>query len=320
MGATAFILKKLVSRFLFPLPFSLGLATLGLILLWFTRRQRAGKVFVTLGVLLLLLFSSEAVGEMLISPLEGRYPPYGSHDHVPLPENEIQYVVVLAGGIPSVAGYPITRQVDGGAMARLVEGVRILRRCPNSKLVLSGGRGADPHLNPATLTNLLFVKLLGVDESRVIVCNLSQDTDDEARNLAGIIGQAPMVLVTSASHMPRALALFESYGMHPIPAPTDYRTGLVRVFLVESIFPNADALYNSERAIYEYLGMLWLKLLGLLRQIQAERAGFEPARLIAYTISNRAHSTGLCDLSKSHYTTRPRLHQIVSAPGLSLAP
>ena len=36
----------------------------------------------------------------------------------------------------------------------------------------------------------------------------------------------------------------------------------------------------------------------------AERAGFEPARLIAYTISNRAHSTGLCDLSgyQKHYT------------------
>jgi hypothetical protein len=30
----------------------------------------------------------------------------------------------------------------------------------------------------------------------------------------------------------------------------------------------------------------------------AERAGFEPARLIAYTISGRAHSTKLCDLSK----------------------
>jgi len=257
-----FIFKKLVSRFLFPLPLSLGLSLLGLALLWFTRRQKAGKVLVTLSVVLLLLLSSGAVSDMLIAPLEARHPPYGLNGEFRVPESEVRYVVVLAGGFPSVPGYPITRQVDGGGMARLVEGVRIHQRCPNSTLILSGGRGIDPNTDPSTLTNLLFVKLLGADESRVVVSNISQDTEDEARNLAGLVGQAPMVLVTSASHMPRALALFESYGMRPIPAPTDYRTGLVEIFTVESIFPNADALYNSERAVYEYLGTLWNRLRG----------------------------------------------------------
>jgi len=259
-----FILKKLVSRLLFPLPLGLGLAILGLILLWFTRRQKAGKVLVTLGVLLMFMLSTGFLSENLIAPLEARYPPYGLNDRYAIAEDQIRYVVVLAGGIPAIPGYPITRQVDGGSMARLVEGVRVHQRCPNSTLVLSGGRGADPNLDPASMTNMLLVNLLGVDESRVLVRNMSQDTEEEARNLAEIIGQAPMVLVTSASHMPRALSIFEAQGMHPIPAPTDYRTGLVRMFYVESLYPNADALWNSERAIYEYIGMLWLKLKALL--------------------------------------------------------
>jgi uncharacterized SAM-binding protein YcdF (DUF218 family) len=260
-----FILKKLVSRLLFPLPFSLGLAVVGLGLLWFTRRQRAGKVLVTLGVLLLLLLSTGAVSGQLIAPLEARHPPYGLHDTYPVPESEVRYVVVLAGGYPAVEGYPITRQADGGGMARLVEGVRVYRRCPNSTLILSGGRGADPNLDPGTLTNMLFVKLLGVDEARVVVRNVSRDTEDEARNLAEIIGTAPMVLVATAAHMPRALAIFEAQGMRAIAAPTDYRTGLVHVFIVESLYPNADALYNSERAIYEALGTLWLKVSSALQ-------------------------------------------------------
>ena len=256
----SFVLKKLVSRLFFPLPFSLGLAALGLILLWFTRRQKAGKVLVTLGVLLMFASSTGLISGRLIAPLEARYAPYGAQGQYPIPEGEIRYVVVLAGGAPAHPGYPITRQIDGNSMARLVEGVRVYRRCPNSTLVLSGGRGADPAANPGTLTNVLFVKLLGVDESRVSVRNTSQDTEDEARNLAELIGQEPMVLVTSASHMPRAMALFEQAGMRPIPAPSDYRTGLDYVFVVESIYPNADALYNSERAVYEYIGTLWLRL------------------------------------------------------------
>jgi uncharacterized SAM-binding protein YcdF (DUF218 family) len=255
-----FILKKLVSRLLFPLPFSLGLSILGLVLLWFTRRQKAGKVLATLGVLLMFLFSTGFVSHELIAPLEAHHAPYGLHGQYSIPEQEVRYIVVLAGGVPAVVGYPITRQVGGDAMARLVEGVRIYQRCPNSILVLSGGRGADPNLDPDMMTNVLFVRLLGVDDARLVVRNISQDTEEEARNLAGIIGQAPMVLVTSASHMPRAMTIFEQQGMHPIPAPTDYRTGLVDIFIVESLYPNADAMYNSERAIYEYIGTLWLKL------------------------------------------------------------
>jgi uncharacterized SAM-binding protein YcdF (DUF218 family) len=252
-----FVLKKIVSRLAFPVPLSLELIVLGLILLWFTRRQRAGKVLVTVGVLLLLALGSGIVSTGLLAPLENRYPPYGLNGQYAVPESDIRYVVVLAGAWPSVEGYPITRQIGGDAWARLVEGVRVFQRCPNSTLVLLGGRGVDAKLDPNTFTNMIFVRFLGVDPARVVALNVGQDTESEARAVAPLVGSSPMVLVTSASHMPRAMGIYRKCGMSPVPAPTGYATALVNVWVPEAMFPSSDSLMASERAIYEYLGMLW---------------------------------------------------------------
>jgi uncharacterized SAM-binding protein YcdF (DUF218 family) len=257
-----FVLKKAVSRLLFPLPLTLIIAGAGLLLLWFTERQRAGRILVTLGLVLLLLLSSEAVSTLLISPLEDAHPPYGPEQAETVDEQEIAYVVVLAGGIDYLPEYPITRQVGAGSMARLVEAVRVHRRCPKAKLVLSGGLYADPETPDDMLTNYRFVRFLGVDEQDIVVRNVSRDTAEEARNLQPILEGEPFFLVTSASHMPRAVQLFRAQGLRPIPAPTDYRTGLLHFISAESFYPSSGSLAKSERAIYEYLGMLWARFRG----------------------------------------------------------
>lgn len=236
---------------------------IGLVLLWFTRRQRAGKVCVTLGAVLLFAFSSSAVAQPLIDSLERQQPAYGLQGQFALPEEQIRYVVVLAGGVPAAEGYPVTRQVGAHSLARLVEAARVVQRCPNSRLVLSGGYGVSADTNPRTLTNYQCATLLGVPEERIITVNTSWDTEQEAANLRPLLGADPFVLVTEASHMPRAVALFEAQGLKPIPAPTDYRTGLVFILTPEAVFPNAESLSQTERAVYEYIGMLWNRLRGL---------------------------------------------------------
>ncbi len=70
-----FLMKKIVSRFLFPVPLSLEFLMVGLFLLWFTRRQRAGKVLVTCGAMLLVGLSNTFISNALLRPLERRYPP-----------------------------------------------------------------------------------------------------------------------------------------------------------------------------------------------------------------------------------------------------
>ena len=56
--------------------------------------------------------------------------------------------------------------------------------------------------------------------------------------------------------MPRSMAMFKKAGTHPIAAPTDFQA-VWEPLMVTDFFPQASALMNTERAFYEYLGLLW---------------------------------------------------------------
>ena len=90
----------------------------------------------------------------------------------------------------------------------------------------------------------------------------SNDTESEAHLVASIVGNQPFILVTEASHMPRALALFKKQGTHPIADPTDFRTSHVQATEPQDLFPDAEELRVSQRAVYEYLGLAWGKSRG----------------------------------------------------------
>jgi uncharacterized SAM-binding protein YcdF (DUF218 family) len=72
-----------------------------------------------------------------------------------------------------------------------------------------------------------------------------------------LIGDEPFILVTSATHMPRAMMLFESLGLNPIPAPTNfYKTESNSFFIA----PEVESFNISRIAIHEYIGILWSKI------------------------------------------------------------
>ncbi|WP_139113609.1 YdcF family protein, partial [Acidithiobacillus thiooxidans] len=67
-------------------------------------------------------------------------------------------------------------------------------------------------------------------------------------------------LVTSALHMPRAVAWFRLSHLEVIPVPTDYRLNQVRELKLDSWLPRAIFMEISSEACHEYLGLLWLWL------------------------------------------------------------
>jgi hypothetical protein len=69
------VLIKIVSRILFPVPSCLEVLLVGLLLLWVTRRQKMGKTLVALGAVLLFPFNSQPVSSLLLGPLDEGYPP-----------------------------------------------------------------------------------------------------------------------------------------------------------------------------------------------------------------------------------------------------
>jgi uncharacterized SAM-binding protein YcdF (DUF218 family) len=88
----------------------------------------------------------------------------------------------------------------------------------------------------------------------------SRDTAEQARLLAPLLSRDPFILVTSANHLRRSVALFRAQGLDPIPQPAGYLGRGRGPYGLGRFFPNAYGLVRTERAWHEYLGLAWLWL------------------------------------------------------------
>lgn len=257
-----FLFKKIISPFFLPIPLCLTISFVGLFLILFTKRQKAGKFLVSVGLCTLAILSYNPIPNYFIARLERQHHLYTSgipvegavQEHHPA-----EYVVVLAGGIGYDSKMPITSLLSDLTLIRVIEGVLIYRENPGSKLVLSGGSGSESYPEAIGMADL--AKAIGVDENDIVVESDSRDTKDQARLIKTIVGDKSFILVTSAYHMPRSMALFKKLGMKPIPAPADYLVTKGKIG-INSFFPGSGALRKSEIAVHEYLGMVWAKLRG----------------------------------------------------------
>ncbi|HLM55646.1 MAG TPA: ElyC/SanA/YdcF family protein [Pyrinomonadaceae bacterium] len=251
-----FLLKKIIGPLLFPLPVCLLMMAAGLVLLWFTRRQRAGKSLVTAGFVLLALFSYSGVSGRLVRTLERSYTPLAA---VPA-DAGVKWVVVLGGGTSFDEGLPVAERVSEGSRARLVAGLALWRQIPGARLVLSGGSVYGSGSDAESMTAL--ASTLGVAGEGVVLDAESPDTESQARNLKRVVGGDPFILVTSASHMHRSVLMFRKEGMEPIPAPTHFVAQDNRGWSPSDFYPTVGALRSAETAAYEYLGLAWAGLRG----------------------------------------------------------
>jgi len=247
-------MKKIIAPLFYPLSLCLGFLFAGMFLLWFTRKQRAGKIMVCLGIVLLVLFSYALLPDIALKSLEYRYAPLVDVSRF----SDIKWVVVLGGGHCSDSKLPVTSQLSESSLSRLVEGVRVHRLLPESRLILSGGAVFDPVSEAEVMARA--AEIMGVEGDKIILEEFSRDTGDQARLIYEMIGNERFILVTSASHMPRSMVLFRKSGMQPIPAPTDYRVKKRQRLSPGVFFPNAGSLRKMEMVFHEYLGLCWIRL------------------------------------------------------------
>jgi len=225
-------------------------------MLWFTRRQKAGKIVVCLGIVLLMLFSYTPFSDISLRLLEYKYTPLTDLHQF----SDIKWVVVLGGGHNSDQKFPVTSQISKSSLSRLVEGIRLHKLLPESSLVLSGGAVFDPVPEAKVMAGV--AEIMGIGDDNLIIEERSKDTKDQAQLIHEIVGNERFILVTSALHMPRSMALFQKLGMQPVPAPTDYLVKKKQGINPGIFFPNADSLQKMERVFHEYLGLTWARLRG----------------------------------------------------------
>jgi len=245
-----FFLKKLLQAVFFPPTLFFGLSLLAVLLM--RRRRKAGMRLLGGTLLVFMLFCLRPVADLLLGPLERGYPGLES---VP---SGVTHVVVLGAGIRDpLAPLPGTDLLGLTSLSRLVEGVRLWSRMEGGRLLLSGGNWKKGSQEPSpALVMKRAALLLGVPEDRLIVDSDSRDTGEQARRLVDMLGGEPFVLVTSASHMPRAVRQFRRNGTNPIPAPCDFRTAH-RGYRWFDLFPSPLNLQDSCLAVKEYAGLLW---------------------------------------------------------------
>jgi uncharacterized SAM-binding protein YcdF (DUF218 family) len=144
---------------------------LGLYLLWFTTKQKTGKILVSAGLIILTLFSCSVIANKLLRPLEKKYDSFemkGSSSVSKIEdESAIKYVVVLGGGHTSDPELPLISQIGRNSLVRLMEGIRIYRKYPGVKLILSGGRVFDPVPEADTMARVAME--IGVPENDIIL-------------------------------------------------------------------------------------------------------------------------------------------------------
>ncbi len=244
-----FELKKAVASLAMPLPSLLIIGFIGLLLIMFTQKHKSGVLFVFLSLSGIFLISFQPVSSRLLLPMEREYTAF-------LPVDEtIDYVMVLGSGHVVDDQLPPTSELSRTALMRLSEGIRIARMYPGSKLILSGYAGGTDSSHARMMARVALA--LGVAKPDIVLLENAKDTWEEARQVATFIDQKKLVLVTSASHMKRALSEFHSAGLDPIPAPTNYLAQSEIKQPWEKYAPRARYLEQTEAYWYEQLGLWW---------------------------------------------------------------
>lgn len=248
-------LAKLVGFLLEPLNLLVVLTLAGAVLA--PVRLRLAAVPWGAAGLLLVLVTATPLPEWSLRVLEDRFPPR----HVAV---EAVGGAVVLGGATGSATLAAARDTYllGDAAERLTAAAGLARRHPELPVVVAGFSAAVWHRgwSEAEMTRRLMAEL-GLPPDRFLYEERSRTTFENARYTAARIAtDRPWLLVTSAFHMPRAVASFRAAGVEVVPYPVDWRAPRVDW---RALRPNATARFDWARlALKEWVGLVVYRLLG----------------------------------------------------------
>jgi uncharacterized SAM-binding protein YcdF (DUF218 family) len=184
--------------------------------------------------------------------------------YAPIDRSAKADVAILLGGM--INGTTVDGEPSLGAGAdRALHAARLYRAGQVRYILISAGNLPWQMRVPEAEQAAYLLKEWGVPSEALIIERQSRNTYENAARSKPIwnaYGFHSGLLVTSASHMPRALAVFRHAGFNVEPAPADFHTepileGGPLVFL-----PAAGALAASSLALTEWLGLLVYRLRG----------------------------------------------------------
>ena len=227
----------------------LGILMLVFSILSLKRRRTFYQRGIFILVVVFWITSTRPGAWILMKPLENQYETLESLAD----SDQDAYIIVLGGGCTN-HGHTDYEKLSEASLRRIAEAIRIGQIYPKTHIVVSGTswRGiCDVADYAAVILKNYFPK------ERIHIQYESRDTRQEAEMFKLQFGtQKPVVLVTSAYHMPRAVRNFRKLGIRVIPAPTDFRIKSGK-FWVSDLLPSSENLRISEIALHEFLGIIY---------------------------------------------------------------
>ncbi|HJT19082.1 MAG TPA: YdcF family protein [Nitrospira sp.] len=203
-----FALYKLAKYFLYPLTWVILLVVLTVWLVFLPQnatRLRWTRITASASLIVLLLVSNPFLSNQLIGTLEGWYPSVPPAS--PRPHDAI---VVLSGGILDRGTLRPSDELSSYSRDRTICGVDLYQQGYAPKLLLTGG---DAHVFRSGPIEALKMKewaeRLGVPRADIMTEEESRTTYENAIGTRRLLGPSSIVLVSSAFHLPRAVAIFE---------------------------------------------------------------------------------------------------------------
>jgi uncharacterized SAM-binding protein YcdF (DUF218 family) len=235
----------------------------GMVLFLLKRGSKAGPRLLFAGACVYIVVLFTPVADFVAVSLERPFPPFLKAPSTP----DVELIVVLGGAGWYDSIMPVRECLEAETTYRVLEGVRLYQQRPQLKLVFSGGTPAGPrHLSIAKLM-ATYAMSLGVPESNILIEENSKDTHESLVEIRKTVHDGKFIMVTSAYHLRRAMAVARKLGMNPIAAPAwiqgppdMYRTGF------------AQLLWSRDTA--RQVGTARLVRFDLLRQALLEYSGY----------------------------------------------
>jgi uncharacterized SAM-binding protein YcdF (DUF218 family) len=253
----SFTTAKLLSLLVYPLSLSLLLLVLALAcsrLGW----ARTGFYTSLLAIGWLYLSSTALFANFLMGTLERGYVPRAMSVIA-----DADAIVLLGGAMRGDSHMGTLPDLNQHA-DRLVHTAALYKAGKAPVVVLTGGGAEGVRAEAEQMKEVLAV--MGVPSRSVLLEDKSRNTHDNAVFTAQLLkdrGLHRVLLVTSAYHMRRSLALFSAQGVEVIPAPTDFQRPVAPPLLPEWL-PNVGSLSQTTHALHEIVGYWVYSLRGWL--------------------------------------------------------
>ncbi len=262
-GYQMFVVSKLIGFVLLPSNLIALLGLVGLLALLF-RSPRLGRSLLAITAVLLAIAGWSPLGPAALSILEDRFPQSPVAD-------PITGIIMLGGAVDTHITAKRSRPALNEAGERIAAVAELSRRFQQARVVLSGG--ANHIVTTQTVTESAVARDvligLGVEPARIELEERSRTTCENAEQSVLHAKPEPTekwLLITSASHMPRAVACFRAVGFSVAPYPVDYRTrGIMDLRGFGGTI--ADGLRAFDLAAHEWLGLLAYRVSGQTHEL-----------------------------------------------------